>query len=31
MRGGQKTTFARHLRQAMTDAERSLWHHLRNR
>lgn len=31
MRKDQKTKFARHLRQAMTDAERSLWHHLRNR
>ncbi|KAF1713249.1 DNA methyltransferase [Pseudoxanthomonas sangjuensis] len=31
MREGQKTKLARHLRRAMTDAERSLWHHLRNR
>ena len=31
MREGQKTRFARHLRRGMTDAERSLWHHLRNR
>ncbi len=31
MREGQKTRFARHLRQDGTDAERSLWHHLRNR
>ena len=31
MREGQKTRFARHLRREMTDAERSLWHHLPNR
>ena len=31
MREGEKTGFARQLRRAMTDAERSLWHHLRNR
>jgi very-short-patch-repair endonuclease len=31
MRTGQKKDFARHLRHGMTDAERSLWHHLRNR
>lgn len=31
MREGQKTRFARRLRREMTDAERSLWHHLRNR
>ncbi|HZF97523.1 MAG TPA: endonuclease domain-containing protein [Pseudoxanthomonas sp.] len=31
MRKDQKINFARHLRQAATDAERSLWHHLRNR
>ena len=31
MRERQKTRFARHLRQNMTDAEASLWHHLRNR
>ncbi len=31
MRSGQKTRFARHLRQEMTDAERSLWYQLRNR
>jgi very-short-patch-repair endonuclease len=31
MRERQKTRFARHLRRTMTDAEASLWHHLRNR
>ena len=31
MRERQKTQFARHLRSTMTDAEASLWHHLRNR
>lgn len=31
MRERQKTRFARHLRRHMTDAEASLWHHLRNR
>ena len=31
MREGRKTGFARHLRRTMTDAERSIWHHLRNR
>lgn len=31
MRERQKTRFARHLRHNMTDAEISLWHHLRNR
>ena len=31
MREGQKTRFARRLRRAATDAERLLWHHLRNR
>ncbi|HVI57345.1 MAG TPA: endonuclease domain-containing protein [Luteimonas sp.] len=31
MRNGHKTGFARHLRRNMTDAERELWHHLRNR
>ncbi|KAF1708610.1 endonuclease domain-containing protein [Pseudoxanthomonas sacheonensis] len=31
MRERQKTRFARHLRRHMTDAESSLWHHLRNR
>ncbi|KAF1708964.1 DNA methyltransferase [Pseudoxanthomonas kalamensis DSM 18571] len=31
MREGRKTAFARHLRRTMTDAERLLWHHLRNR
>ena len=31
MRNGHKTGFARHLRRSMTDAERELWHHLRNR
>ena len=31
MREKQKTQFARHLRRTMTDAEISLWHHLRNR
>lgn len=31
MRNGQKTAFARHLRRNMTDAEREIWHHLRNR
>jgi primosomal protein N' (replication factor Y) len=31
MRAGQKTSFAKQLRCRMTDAERSLWHHLRNR
>lgn len=31
MRTGHKTRFAQHLRRTMTDAERSLWFHLRNR
>jgi len=31
MREGRKTRFARHLRSTMTDAEREIWHHLRNR
>ncbi len=31
MRKGQKTGFAKRLRREMTDAERLLWHHLRNR
>ena len=31
MREGRKTGFVRHLRRTMTDAERSIWHHLRNR
>ena len=31
MRTGQKIGFARRLRGAMTDAEREIWHHLRNR
>ena len=31
MRDGHKTEFARHLRRTMTDAEREIWHHLRNR
>ena len=31
MRDQQKTTFARHLRRNLTDAERLVWHHLRNR
>jgi very-short-patch-repair endonuclease len=31
MREGQKTLFARHLRRSLTDAERQIWHHLRNR
>ncbi len=31
MRNGHKTGFARHLRRNMTDAERKIWHHLRNR
>jgi very-short-patch-repair endonuclease len=31
MREGQKTGFAKRLRREMTDAERVLWHHLRNR
>ena len=31
MRERQKTGFARHLRHTLTDAEASLWHHLRNR
>lgn len=31
MRERQKTRFARQLRRQMTDAEASLWHHLRNR
>jgi len=31
MRNGHKTGFARHLRRNMTDAEREIWHHLRNR
>jgi very-short-patch-repair endonuclease len=31
MREGQKTCFAKRLRREMTDAERALWHHLRNR
>lgn len=30
MRERQKTRFARQLRRQMTDAEASLWHHLRN-
>ncbi|MCF7222034.1 endonuclease domain-containing protein [Marilutibacter chinensis] len=31
MRQGEKRDFARQLRRAMTDAERRLWCHLRNR
>ncbi len=31
MREGQKTGFAKRLRREMTDAERLLWHYLRNR
>src|SRR3546814_18911496 len=31
MRTAHKTEFARHLRRTMTDAEREIWHHLRNR
>ncbi len=31
MREGQKRDFARGLRRSMTDAERKLWYHLRNR
>lgn len=31
MREGHKTGFARYLRRNMTDAERELWHYLRNR
>lgn len=31
MREGQKVRLARRLRRAATDAERLLWHHLRNR
>jgi very-short-patch-repair endonuclease len=31
MRERQKIQFARHLRRTMTQAEASLWHHLRNR
>ena len=31
MREGRKTAFARHLRRTMTDVEREIWHHLRNR
>ena len=31
MREGQKCGFARDLRRRSTDAERALWHHLRNR
>lgn len=31
MRERQKTRFARQLRRQMTEAEASLWHHLRNR
>lgn len=31
MREGQKRDFARRLRRTMTDAERRLWRHLRNR
>jgi very-short-patch-repair endonuclease len=31
MRSGQKTGFARQVRRRLTDAERALWHHLRNR
>ena len=31
MREGQKCGFARDLRRRSTDAERTLWHHLRNR
>ena len=31
MRDQQKTTFARQLRRDLTDAERVVWHHLRNR
>ncbi len=31
MREGQKTGFARILRRQSTDAEREIWHHLRNR
>jgi very-short-patch-repair endonuclease len=31
MREGQKTRFAKRLRREMTDSERVLWHHLRNR
>src|SRR3546814_8761664 len=31
MRNAHETEFARHLRRNMTDAEREIWHHLRNR
>jgi very-short-patch-repair endonuclease len=31
MREGRKLQLARHLRRTMTDAEREIWHHLRNR
>ena len=31
MRTGQKKDFARRLRGGLTDAEQTLWHHLRNR
>src|SRR3546814_7744779 len=31
MRTAHKTEFARHLRRTMTDAEREIWHPLRNR
>ena len=31
MRNGQKRDFARGLRQTMTDAEQTLWYHLRGR
>jgi primosomal protein N' (replication factor Y) len=31
MRKGYKTDFARRLRRDLTDCERNIWHHLRNR
>lgn len=31
MRDGSKQAFARHLRRTLTDAERRLWYHLRDR
>ena len=31
MRNGHKRELARRLRRNMTDAEREIWHHLRNR
>src|SRR3546814_6641267 len=31
LRNAHETEFARHLRRNMTDAEREIWHHLRNR